>query len=116
MIYGLAATLIAIIHLAFVVFVLAGALLLLRWPVLIWVHLPAAIWGVVIELAGWHCPLTRFENWLRLRAGREGYDGSFLAHYIFSIIYPAGLTRPVEIAIGIAVLLVNVGVYAKLFR
>jgi hypothetical protein len=116
MLYHVGANAVAILHLTFILFVLLGGILLLRWPQLVWLHLPAAIWGVLIEFAGWYCPLTGLENWLLRRAGREGYTEGFVAHYIFKVIYPAGLTRPMEIAIGMAVLVLNVSVYAKLWR
>jgi hypothetical protein len=111
-----AATTIAFAHLAFILFVLLGGLLVLRWPRLAWVHLPAAVWGVLIEFFGWWCPLTRWENHFLREAGRAGYDGGFVAHYIMPIIYPAGLTRGLEIAIGAIVLIINVSVYVKVFR
>jgi hypothetical protein len=110
------ATAIAITHLAFILFVLLGGLLVLRGPRLAWVHLPAAVWGVLIEFFGWWCPLTKWENHFLREAGRAGYDGGFVAHYIMPIIYPAGLTRGMEIAIGAIVLIVNVSVYVKVFR
>ena len=113
---SLAATAIALLHLGFILFVLFGALLVLRWPKLMWVHLPAAAWGVLIEFAGWWCPLTRWENQLLRAAGRAGYDNGFVAHYIMPIIYPPGLTRGLEIAIGVFVLVVNAAVYVRVFR
>jgi hypothetical protein len=116
MLYLSAATAIALLHLAFILFVLLGGLLVLRWPKVAWVHLPAAAWGVLIEFAGWWCPLTKWENHYLRMAGRAGYDGGFVAHYIMPIIYPAGLTRGLEIAIGVLVLIINVSVYMKAFR
>ena len=112
----IAATTIALLHLAFILFVLFGAFLVLRWPRLMWMHLPAAIWGVLIEFAGWWCPLTRWENHFLRAAGRAGYDNGFVAHYIMPIIYPAGLTRGLEIAIGLFVLVLNAAVYVRVFR
>ncbi|HEX8411743.1 MAG TPA: DUF2784 domain-containing protein [Thermoanaerobaculia bacterium] len=116
MTYNLAAATIAVLHLAFIVFVLLGGLLVLRWPKLAWVHVPAAVWGVLIEFFGWWCPLTRWENYFLEQAGRAGYGGGFVAHYIMPVIYPPGLTRGMEIAIGILVLVINVSVYMKAFR
>jgi hypothetical protein len=116
MLYQLLASVVAIIHFGFIVFVIGGGLLLLRWPKLMWIHLPAAIWGFVIEMMGWYCPLTGIENWLLYRAGREGYSGGFVSHYIFALIYPAGLTRTLEIAIGVFVLIVNVSLYVRVFK
>ena len=116
MLYNLAATAIALVHLAFIVFVLFGAFLLLKWPRLIWFHLPSAVWGVAIELFGWWCPLTKWENLFLERAGRAGYTGGFVAHYIMPILYPPGLTRQLEIAIGVTVLVVNLAIYVKVFK
>jgi hypothetical protein len=116
MIYNLAATSLALLHFGFIVFVLFGAFLVLKWPGLKWVHLPAAVWGVLIELFGWWCPLTKWENVLLQRAGRAGYGGGFVSHYIMPIIYPAGLTRGLEIVIGLLVLAINLAVYVKVFR
>jgi hypothetical protein len=116
MAYNFAATAIAILHLGFIIFVLLGGLLVLKWPRLAWVHVPAAVWGVLIEFFGWWCPLTRWENYLLREAGRAGYHGGFVAHYIMPVIYPAGLTRGMEIGIGILVLVINVSVYVRAFR
>jgi len=116
MLYSILATVVAILHFAFILFVIGGAFLLLRWPKLMWLHLPAAMWGVVIEWMGWYCPLTGLENLLLRRAGREGYSGGFVAHYIFALIYPQGLTRSIEIAIGVFVLIVNVSLYVRVFK
>ena len=116
MVFKLAASALALIHLAFILFVIFGGLLLLKWPKLMWLHLPAAVWGALIELAGWYCPLTSMENAMLHRAGDAGYTGGFVAHYVFGLIYPAGLTRGIEIAIGAVVLVVNVSVYVKVFR
>jgi hypothetical protein len=111
-----AATAIAILHLLFILFVIFGGLLVLRWPKLLWVHLPAAAWGVLIEFFSWYCPLTKWENLLLQQAGRAGYSGGFVTHYIMPVIYPAGLTRGHEIAIGIFVLVLNAGIYMRVFR
>jgi hypothetical protein len=114
--YRFAAATVAFIHFGFITFVLFGAFAVLRWPQLIWLHVPAAAWGVLIELAGWVCPLTAAENLLLRRAGGEGYQDGFVAHYIFPFIYPDGMTRGVEIAIGAGVLVLNVVLYVRVFR
>jgi hypothetical protein len=114
--YSIAATLVATLHLLFILFVVFGAFLMLRWPRLMWLHLPAAVWGVLIEFFGWWCPLTKWENYFLREAGRAGYGGGFIAHYIMPIIYPAGLTRGLEIAIGIFVLVLNTAIYVRVFR
>lgn len=116
MAYNVAAITTALLHLGFILFVLFGGFLVLKWPRMMWLHLPAAAWGVLIEFAGWWCPLTRWENHFLAQAGRAGYSGGFVAHYIMPIIYPAGLTRETEIAIGVLVLAVNLAIYVKVFR
>ena len=85
----LLADLVVILHLSFVLFVVFGGLLVLRWPRLAWVHLPAAAWGVAIEFTGGICPLTPLENWLREKAGEIGYADGFTEHYILPVLYPA---------------------------
>ena len=116
MFWQFAAVALALLHLGFILFVLFGGFLVLRWPRVAWVHLPAAVWGVLIEFAGLWCPLTRWENECLRRAGREGYSTGFVEHYILPLVYPAGLTRELEIAIGVLVLIVNAGVYVRVFR
>ncbi|SOY53140.1 conserved hypothetical protein; putative membrane protein [Cupriavidus taiwanensis] len=110
------ADLVVIAHALFIVFVVAGGLLVLRWPRAAWVHLPAAVWGVLIEWAGWICPLTPLENTLRRAAGQAGYGGGFVERYLLPLIYPAGLTPAVQLWLGLAVLVVNVAVYALWWR
>jgi len=105
----------AIAHFAFVLFVAFGGLLVLRWRRLAWIHLPCAIWGALIEVGNWVCPLTSYENLFRERAGLQGYGDDFIAHYIFRTIYPAGLTRGVQLAIAIFVFAINTAVYSKVF-
>lgn len=112
MIYGLLADLLVLAHLAFVVFVVIGGLAALRWPKVAWAHLPAAGWGALIELTGWVCPLTPLENRFRGMAGEAGYPGGFVEHYILPILYPGALTREIQVALGVAVVVVNVAVYA----
>ena len=111
MIYRALADLVLVVHLGFVLFVVLGGLLVLRWPRLAWLHVPAAVWGVLIEYTGWICPLTPLENSLRERGGGAGYSGGFLEHYIQPVLYPAGLTRGTQIVLGSLALLVNLTAY-----
>ena len=113
--YRFLADLVLVLHLGFVLFVVAGALFILRWPRLLWIHLPAALWGVLVEWSGWVCPLTPLENWLRTRGGASGYPGGFVEHYLLPVLYPARLTRTVQIVLGAIVLAVNVIAYALIF-
>lgn len=112
----LLADLVLIAHLAFVLFVALGGLLARRWPRVAWIHVPAAAWGVLIEFAGWICPLTPLENRLRARAGQAQYEGDFIARYLMPVIYPEGLTRETQVALGGVALIFNVLVYWRLWR
>src|SRR5262245_32077190 len=114
MLYHRLADLVVAIHFAFVIFVVLGALLVLRWPRLAWVHVPAAIWGVLIEYAGWTCPLTPLENWLRRAGGQAAYQGGFVEHYVIPVLYPLGLTRTTQWVLGTIVLVVNLAAYGVL--
>jgi len=111
MLYRALADLVLLCHLVFVLFVVLGGLLVLRRPRLAWLHLPCAAWGVLVEFTGWICPLTPWEVSLRLRGGESGYAGDFLAHYVTAVLYPAGLTRGVQIVLGTFAVLLNVAVY-----
>ncbi|MFJ4290361.1 DUF2784 domain-containing protein [Cupriavidus sp. NPDC089707] len=110
------ADLVVVVHGLFIVFVVAGGLLVLRWPRLAWVHVPAAVWGVLIEWVGGTCPLTPLENALRRAAGEAGYSGGFIERYLLPLIYPAGLTPAVQFWLGLVVLVVNVAVYVVWWR
>ena len=104
------------LHFLFVLFVVLGGLLVLRWPRVAYLHIPAAIWGAAIELAGWICPLTPLENWLRREAGSTGYSGSFIEHYILPILYPSALSRDIQLLLGVIVIAVNLAIYSYAFR
>ena len=106
-----AADVVVVVHLAFVVFVVAGGLLVARYPRLAWVHVPAAAWGVFIEFRGWICPLTPLENYLRERGGSSAYQGDFIEYYVLPLLYPAHLTPGVQIGLGSLALIVNVLLY-----
>lgn len=114
MAYALAADALVLLHLAFILFVVLGGLLVAyRWQVL-FLHLPAVAWGVLLELNGWICPLTPWEQQLRLAAGEAGYSGGFIAHYLLPLIYPAGLNRAVQLWLALGVVLVNLAIYGWL--
>jgi hypothetical protein len=109
---SLLADLVLLLHAAFVAFVVLGGLAVLRRPWIAWLHLPAAAWGAAIEFGGWICPLTPLENRLRAAAGEAGYAGDFVGHWLQQLIYPPGLTRGWQVALGAGVLVVNAAVYA----
>ena len=116
MLYRGLAEAVVVLHFAFVLFVVLGGLLVLRWPRLGWLHLPAAVWGGLIELTGLICPLTPLEKALREAGGLVGYEGGFIAHYILPVLYPAGLTRGIQVTLGVAVTLLNAAIYARVLR
>ncbi len=105
------ADLIMILHFAFIVFVVVGGFAVVRWSWIVFLHLPAVVWGVLIELLNWTCPLTPLEASYRYAAGQAGYSGGFVEHYLMPLIYPSGLTRSVQFAIAAVVLGINAYVY-----
>jgi Protein of Unknown function (DUF2784) len=114
--YRTSADLVVMIHLLFICFIVGGVFLTWRWPWIIWVHIPAVVYGALIEFAGFSCPLTVLENDLRVRAGEAGYSGGFIEHYVVRVIYPPGLTREMQIGLGLLVLLVALLGYWSFLR
>ncbi len=105
-----------LLHFAFVLFVIFGGLLVAwrRW--MAWIHLPAVGWGAWVELAGWRCPLTPLENWLRREGGEPTYTSSFVERYLLPILYPASLTPELQWLLGGLVLAINAAVYFAVLR
>lgn len=116
MIFRVLAELVLVLHFAFVVFVVSGGFLALRWRWLAWLHVPTAVWGVWIEIANGICPLTPLENWLRTKAGGTGYHEGFVEHYLLATLYPDGLTRTTQFVLAAIVLAANVVAYVLFFR
>jgi Protein of Unknown function (DUF2784) len=116
MLYAAAAVLVLLVHLGFVLFVVFGALLALRRPRLLWLHLPAVAWGVYIELSSRACPLTALENLLRLRAGLAGVDGSFIEYYLRWLLYPGWLTPVIQTILAGLAAAINLFLYVSLWR
>ena len=114
MAYRLAADVVLVCHFAFIAFVVAGGILVVRMPLLAWIHLPAATWGAYVEIAGKVCPLTFLENRQRALAGQQGYPGSFVEHYLLPIIYPGGLTRGMQMTLAATVIVINAAIYSYL--
>ena len=113
---ALLATLVVAVHLLFVIFATLGGLLAIRWPAIAWIHVPCAAWAAFVEFSGRICPLTPLENELRRRAGLDYYSGDFVANYILPVLYPEGLTRDAQVAIGGFVVALNVIAYAWVIR
>ncbi len=116
MFYSMLADLVVLVHALFVMFVVLGGMAVLRWRWLAWLHLPAAAWGVTIELGGWVCPLTYLENYFRRRGGEAGYSGTFIGRYLEPLLYPLGLTRLSQLVLGLGAFLVNLAIYVFLWR
>ncbi len=112
MLYKLAADAVVVIHLLFIIFAVAGGLLLFLRQWIAWLHLPAVVWAVLIEWKGWICPLTPLENYFRHKAQLISYEGGFIGHYLFPVIYPGDLTPQIQIILGGVVIVVNLLVYA----
>jgi hypothetical protein len=116
MVYRLLADATVVLHLLFVAFVIVGGVLVLRQSWLVWLHLPAVVWGAWIEFAGWICPLTPLENWFREKGGRPAYASGFVEHYIVPILYPSTLSRDAQWLLGGLVLAVNATIYLVVWR
>jgi len=114
--YSWLADLILCLHVGFVLFVSVGGLLVLRWRWVAWLHLPAAVWGAVVEFTGWICPLTPLESWLREQGGEASYRSDFIAQYLLPVLYPVDLTRDLQLLLGTVVIVLNAAIYSWLWR
>ena len=115
MLARVAADLLLLIHLGFILFAILGGLLAFKWRNIIWLHIPCALWGIGIELTGGICPLTPLENKLRVAAGETGYSAGFIEHYITPVIYPGGLSYKIQILLATLLLAINIVVYYLVF-
>ena len=109
--YRLLADLVLLAHFAFIIFVLLGGLLALKWPQVAWLHIPAALWGALTEFFSLPCPLTPLEKHFQRLAGDTPYEGDFIARYLLPLIYPAELTPTVQIVLGAIVVVMNIAIY-----
>jgi hypothetical protein len=116
MLFKLLADAVAVFHLLFVAFAVAGGLLALRWRWMPWLHVPALAWAASVEFTGWICPLTPLENRLRAAGGAEGYAGGFVDHYLLPLLYPASLTREAQFLLGAGLLAFNAVAYFLVWR
>ena len=114
--YNVLANTIVLTHFLFIAFVVCGGLLVIRWPRIAFVHLPAAVWGAVVEIFGWNCPLTPLENQFRLLAGGNSYSGDFIARYLLPLVYPENLTTSIQQLLGGLVIAVNIILYTIAIR
>jgi hypothetical protein len=116
MVYQFLAAMVLLLHLGFILFVVAGAALVARRRGLLPLHLAAVAWGIAVEATGAACPLTGLENRLRLLAGSAGYAGGFVDHYLVGIVYPSGLTRELQWLLATPVLVLNAVLYLRIVR
>jgi hypothetical protein len=114
--YRFLADIVVVFHFAFILFAILGGILSIWWRKIIWLHVPVVLWAVLIEFAGWICPLTPLENWLHVRGGELGYSGGFVEHYILPILYPASLTRKIQVVLGTFVITVNLLIYWHVYK
>jgi hypothetical protein len=112
--FRLAADFVLLLHLAFILFAVLGAVMAVWWNWIPLVHVPVAAWGIFVEITGRSCPLTYLENYLRIKAGQSGYTESFIEHYLLEIIYPAGLTRDIQFVFAGVVIVINTAIYGWL--
>ncbi len=113
--HELAADIILIIHFLFILLVIFGALLLFVEKKIVFIHIPAIIWGSYIELTNSICPLTYLENWLLQKANLTTYSEGFIQNYLVPIVYPTNLTKDTQIYLGIALIVINIVLYAFIF-
>ncbi len=113
--YYVLANFVLVVHFAFIIFVVAGGFLALRWRWAPLMHFPAVAWGVFVELSGRVCPLTPLENAFRCAAGASGYSGGFLEQYLVPLIYPADLSRSLQVLLAALAVVANTLVYAFVF-
>jgi hypothetical protein len=114
--YSLLANLVVLLHFTFVLFVLFGGLLTVKWPRVVWIHGPALLWGCIVEFTGTVCPLTPLESQLRMQGGEAGYEGDFVSRWLLPILYPESLTPSIQLALGAFVLVLNVAIYTWIWR
>jgi hypothetical protein len=115
-VYNILADAIVVIHLLFIIFVICGGLLVIRWPRMAFLHLPAAIWGALIEIFNWICPLTPLENHFLSLAGKSTYEGDFIVRHLIPVIYPGNLTMNIQHILGGVVIFINIIFYAITLR
>ena len=109
--YEFAANLTLIVHFAFIIFVVFGALLFFVATKIFYVHIPALIWGIYIELTHSVCPLTYLENWFLQKTNLTTYSEGFIQNYLVSIVYPRNLTEDLQTYLAIALIVANTIMY-----
>ena len=114
--YELFANLTLIAHLIFILFVIFGGLLFFIFSKIIYIHLPALLWGIYIEFTNSICPLTYLENWFLYQGGLTTYSNNFINNYLLPIIYPEDLTTDIQIYFGILLIVINISIYGLFLK
>ena len=114
--YELFANLTLIMHLIFILFVIFGGLLFFIFSKIIYIHLPALLWGIYIELTNSVCPLTFLENWFLFKGELTTYSNGFINNYIFPIIYPGSLNNEIQIYLGLSLIVINILIYGLIYK
>lgn len=115
MIYRLTADFLLIVHLCYVFFAAFGGLMVLRWSWAWKIHLPAVVWGFLVQYFVWACPLTTWENYFRQLGGEAGYDGGFIEYYLTTLLYP-GFAPQFHLFLSISLVIFNLVIYFFIFR
>ena len=113
--YEIAANLTLIVHFVFILFVVFGALLFFVATKIVFIHIPAFIWGAYVELTHSICPLTYLENWFLHKANLTTYSEGFIQNYLVFIVYPTNLSKDLQIYLGIAIMVANMIIYGLIF-
>jgi hypothetical protein len=111
MVYNFLSNLVVFLHLLFILFVCLGAFLVIKWPRIVWIHIPFALWGIVVEYFNMLCPLTPLENYFRKMSGGNTYETDFIERYFVPLIYPETLTRNLQFVLGSIVIVLNFAIY-----
>ena len=110
------ADLVLVVHMLFIIFVLFGGLIVLKWHKVMWIHIPCALWGAIIEFLGWVCPLTYLEIYFHEIYNANSYENSFIQNYLLPVIYPPGLTTDSQFLLGVIVIVINLIIYFIIWR
>ncbi len=109
--YSALAVAVLFLHALFILWVIFGALLTRSRPLLRWLHIVSLVWGVLVEVLPWPCPLTLLESWLEGKAGVEPEQGGFLLHYLDKLVYP-DISSTVLMIAAVIICGLNLALYA----
>jgi hypothetical protein len=102
-----AAAVVAVLHMLFLVYMTVGGFLALYRFHWIWPSIGVTVYSFYVTLTDFTCPVTRLEKWLLAAGGRTPYEGSFTAHYLRGELYPPEF----ETAIWLGAMALSVSAY-----